>query len=121
MRVKLLANRMLQGKSLQMCQDYWRPYGSHPYSKGLLEGHIRTICHHYRVTFEELFLNLLQMKAYDSAICCNSCGKMYELYNPCDLPNPNHFVNWQCDTCQTFQSRIHISLQEFLLSFEQRS
>ena len=29
MRIHLLTNGMLTGQSLQMCQDYWRPY--YPY------------------------------------------------------------------------------------------
>lgn len=118
MRIKLLANGMLKGQSLQMCQDYWRPYNPHQYSTGLLEWHVRKICQKYHVTFEELFSSLLQMKAYDSTICCVNCGKMYELYNPCDLPNPIDFMDWQCDDCQTFQNRGCINLQGFLLSFE---
>ena len=55
MRIHLVANRMLNGQSLQMCQDYWRPFVPNNQYNLTLEWHIRQVCQHYNVTFEELF------------------------------------------------------------------
>lgn len=114
MRIHLLANGMLNGESLQMCQDYWRPYLRGNTSYRTLETHIKHLCRNYEVTFEELFHKLLLIKAYDTQICCVCCGQMYELYNPCDLPDPKKFINWQCDDCQNFKQRGVVKLEDFL-------
>lgn len=118
MRIRLLTNTILNGYSLQMCQDYWRPFHPSRYQTITLEWHIKQICQHYDVTFEELFSKLLLVKAYDTSIRCVTCGQMYEVFNPCDLPNPNHFVNWQCDSCRTFRDKGKMSLQDFLNAFD---
>ena len=118
MRVRLLTNNMLNGYSLKMCQDYWQPFNypnQHPFS---LEWHIKHICHHYDVTSEELITRLSMVKAYDSYIRCDTCGKMYELNNPCKLPNPDDFISWQFEDCKIFMQRGVINLHSFLVNIE---
>lgn len=116
MRIHLLTNKMLNGTSLQMCLDYWHPFNQHHPNR--LEWHIKQLCHYYQVTFEELFSRLSMVRAYDSSIRCKTCGKLYELCNPCDLPDPNYFLDWQCAQCLAFINRGVVDLQKFLASVE---
>lgn len=118
MRLHLVSKRMLNGYSLKMCQDYWHPtrrFGKQPIT---LERHISQLCQHYQVTFEELFTSLLMIKAFDTEIRCIDCGQMYEVFNPCQLPNPKQFLHWQCEDCQKFHNSGYINLQSFLASVE---
>ena len=121
MRIHLLTNGMLTGQSLQMCQDYGRPYYPYIPFDFSLEWHIQQICHRYDVTFEELFSSLMKVKAYDSSIRCRHCGRMYELYKPCNLPNSNNFITWECQECQNFKKRGVVRLNDFLNSLNMLS
>ena len=120
MRIHLVTNSMLNGRSLQMCQDYWRPsqyMQLTPYESALKQ-HIYYICQHYQVSYEELYHKLSLIKAYALDIRCECCGKMYELENPCDLPNPTSLIGWRCTECTLFQSTGVIHLDEFLSRLE---
>lgn len=118
MRLHLVSKQMLNGYSLQMCQDYWRSSGRFCNQPTNLAQHINQLCQHYQVTFEELFSNLLMIKAFDTEIHCIDCGQMYEVYNPCNLPDPKQFLHWQCEDCQKFHNSSYMSLQSFLDSFD---
>lgn len=118
MRVQLVTNSMLNGQSLQMCQDYWRPFNmNHPFGYSL-EWHIRQVCQHYNVTFEELFSKLTMVKAYDSHIRCQHCGQMREIYHPTEMVDYYQPLNWTCQDCESFIERGRINLEQFLLSAE---
>ena len=118
MRIHLAANRMLNGQSLQMCQDYWRPFVPNNQYNLTLEWHIRQVCQHYNVTFEELFSSLRLVKAYDMSIRCQHCGQMCEVFNPVDMLTTYPNYDWVCEDCGKFIEQNSMNLQQFLDIYE---